>query len=151
MLAIPGREPLVLEHLLLDLNGTLTARGELVDGVAERLVRISRVLAVRMLSADTFGVLDQAASRLGITATVIEWGADKERIVHELGTERCVAIGNGANDAAMLAAAAIGIVVVGPEGAAAATISAADIVCGSVLDAIDLLLDERALIATLRA
>jgi soluble P-type ATPase len=41
--------------------------------------------------------------------------------------------------------------VLGPEGAAAGALRAADVVCASILDALDLLLDERALAATLRA
>jgi soluble P-type ATPase len=77
-------------------------------------------------------------------------GVGKVRIVEGLGPERCVAIGNGANDAAMLAASALGIAVVGPEGAAAAAVHAADVVCASIVVALDLLLDTRALIATLR-
>jgi soluble P-type ATPase len=50
----------------------------------------------------------------------------------------------------MLRAATLGIAVIGPEGAAGPTLVAADVVCRSVLDALDLLLDERALAATLR-
>jgi soluble P-type ATPase len=64
--------------------------------------------------------------------------------------ERCVAIGNGTNDIPMLQAAALGIATVGPEGAASALISTADIVCSSILDALDLLLDPSALASTLR-
>jgi soluble P-type ATPase len=40
--------------------------------------------------------------------------------------------------------------VIGPEGAATATLVAADIVCRSIGDALELLLDDRALAATLR-
>ena len=47
--------------------------------------------------------------------------------------------------------AALGIAVIGPEGAAGAAVRVADVVCGSILDALDLLLDETALRATLRA
>ena len=50
----------------------------------------------------------------------------------------------------MLTAAALGITVIGLEGTSAAAIAAADIVCGSILRAFELLLDTRALIATLR-
>ena len=39
---------------------------------------------------------------------------------------------------------------IGPEGAATATLVAADIVCRSISDALELLLDDRALAATLR-
>jgi soluble P-type ATPase len=50
----------------------------------------------------------------------------------------------------MLQEAALGIVVIGREGAAAATFAAADVVCRSIGDALELLLDDRALAATLR-
>jgi len=148
---IPGRPSLVLEHLLLDVNGTLTNRGELLDGVAERLARIGETLEVHLLSADTFGRLESVARDLGARATKVASGEDKLRVVRELGHEGCVAIGNGANDASMLEAAALGIAVVGPEGAAGAAVRAADVVCTSILDALDVLSDERVLVATLRA
>jgi len=150
-LDIPGRPPLALEHLLLDQNGTLTNRGALIDGVAERLARLRGRLALHVLSADTFGTLDELARQLGVESHRISTGADKRAFLHALGPRRCAAIGNGNNDVAMLDAAAVGIAVIGPEGASAAAVAAADVVCGSVLDALELLLDERVLIATLRA
>ncbi|HZY44758.1 MAG TPA: HAD hydrolase family protein, partial [Anaerolineae bacterium] len=61
-----------------------------------------------------------------------------------------VAIGNGANDVEMLKAAAIGIAVLGREGTASEAIAAADIVTLNVIDAIDLLLNPKRLVATLR-
>jgi soluble P-type ATPase len=147
---VPGRAALRLEHVLLDVNGTITDRGQLVEGVAERLAALAGTLEVTLLSADTFGTLETVAAAVGARAERVESGAGKVRIVEGLGTERCVAIGNGANDAGMLAACALGIAVVGPEGAAAAAVDAADVVCTSIVDALDLLLDTRALIATLR-
>jgi soluble P-type ATPase len=50
----------------------------------------------------------------------------------------------------MLAETALGIAVIGGEGAASAAIQAADVVCASIGAALDLLLDEQALGATLR-
>jgi soluble P-type ATPase len=67
-----------------------------------------------------------------------------------LGRDRCAVIGNGANDVLALEAAAIGFAVLGPEGASAAALRVADIVCASAADALDLLLDPEALAATLR-
>ena len=42
----------------------------------------------------------------------------------------------------MLEAVRLGIVVVGPEGAGGPTVRAADVVCASILDALDLLLED---------
>lgn len=148
---IPGRPSLEIEHLLLDLNGTLTNRGALIDGVAGRLSRIERQLNLHALSADTFGTLDELASELHISAQRISSGVEKRAFLEALGPQHCAAIGNGTNDVSMLSAAALGIAVVGPEGASVAALTAADIVCRSVLEALDLLLDERAMVATLRA
>ncbi|HXF97501.1 MAG TPA: HAD family hydrolase [Gaiellaceae bacterium] len=148
---LPGAGALALEHLVLDLNGTLTDRGRLLDGVAARLAELARRLDVHLLSSDTFGTLGAVADALGVEATAAATGADKVRVLERLGAERCAAIGNGANDAGMLAAAALGIAVVGPEGAAGSALRAADVVCRSILEALDLLRDERALVATLRA
>jgi P-type E1-E2 ATPase len=149
-LEIPGRGSLTLKDLVLDVNGTLTDRGALIDGVSERLAEISTLLDVHVLSADTFGTLGSVAEELGLRPQTISTGDDKARFVAELGAERCVAIGNGANDASMLEAAALGIAVIGPEGAASSALTAADVVCASIVDALGLLLDERTLIATLR-
>jgi len=147
---IPGRSALEVEHLLLDVNGTLTNRGELIGGVEEKLRRLGQTLVAHLLSADTFGSLALVASTLGVRSRVVRSGDEKAAFVRELGPQRCVAIGNGANDTEMLARAALGITVVGAEGAATAAMLAADVVCTSIGDALDLLLDDRALAATLR-
>lgn len=147
---VPGRGRLELAHLVLDLNGTLSDRGVPIPGVAPRLAALRGRLELHVLSADTFGTLAPLAAELGLTARAVATGEEKARLVAELGAERCAAIGNGANDAGMLAAAALGIAVLGREGAAGAALAAADVVCTSIADALDLLLDERALAATLR-
>lgn len=139
-----------LDHLLLDVNGTLTDHGTLIEGVAERLGLLADVLAIHIVTADTFGTAEGLARRLSATITTIADGTEKAARVADLGADRVVAIGNGRNDEAMLRAARLGIAVVGPEGAATSTLLAADVVCTTVTDALDLLLDERAITATLR-
>jgi P-type E1-E2 ATPase len=147
---IPGSEPLRLDHLILDVNGTLTDRAELIDGVEERVRRLREALDVKLVSADTCGNLDAIAETLGLDAERISRGEEKRAHIERLGAERCAAIGNGANDELMLRVARLGIAVVGREGASATTLRAADIVCGSIVDALDLLLDKNALASTLR-
>ena len=84
-ITIPGRAELRLEHLLLDVNGTLTNRGVLIDGVSERLGRLRDTLEIRLVSADTFGTLEAIAERLEIAAVRASGGEDKLRILDELG------------------------------------------------------------------
>jgi P-type E1-E2 ATPase len=149
-ISIPGRSELRLEHVIFDVNGTLTNRGDLIEGVEDRLGRLRGALEIHLVSADTFGTLDAIAERLDAAAVRAGSGEDKVRVLDELGRERCAVIGNGANDALALEAAALGLGVVGPEGASAVALRAADVVCASIADALDLLLDPTALSATLR-
>ena len=147
---IPGHGRLELEHVLFDVNGTLTDRGVLLDGVTERFVRLREKLRVQLVSADTFGTLVEVAAQLGAECLRAGGGEEKRELVERLGASRCAVVGNGANDAAALRAAALGIAVLGPEGASGEALRAADVVCRSVVEALDLLLHERALVATLR-
>lgn len=148
---IPGRGRLELDFLLLDVNGTLSDRGELIVGVTERLTALREQLEPRLLSADTFGTLDTIAEQLDLPAQTATSAEDKLAVLNELGADRCVAIGNGSNDREMLAEAALGIAIVGPEGCSARALAACDLACRSILDALDLLREPRALAATLRA
>jgi soluble P-type ATPase len=148
---IPGAQSLALDYLLLDVNGTLTNRGMLIPGVAERLASLGALLDVRLLTADTYRNLDQTQALLGgVVAQRVRNGQDKAAIAEDLGPGRCAAIGNGANDEPMLRRVALAIAVLGPEGAASGTLLAARLVCPSIVVALDLLADSTALAATLR-
>jgi P-type E1-E2 ATPase len=148
---VPGGEGLRLEHLVLDVNGTLSDRGHLVDGVEPRIRRLAGDLAIHVLSADTFGTAAALADQLGAAFRRVDTGADKRAYVERLGAPRCVAVGNGANDVPMFEAAGLSIAVIGPEGAHMAAIGAATVACRSIGEALDLLLTPPALTATLRA
>jgi P-type E1-E2 ATPase len=153
-IAIPSRAALRLEYLVLDVNGTIALDGQLLPGIGERLDRLGELLAVWLVSADTQGTLASLADSLKVKARLLQPGdeaAQKAALVAELGADQVVAIGNGANDAAMLRQAALGIAVLGGEGLAAACWQAADVVVPDVGAALDLLLRPRRLIATLRA
>jgi P-type E1-E2 ATPase len=152
-LAIPGRGTLRLQHLVTDVNGTLALDGALMDGVARCITSITDRLTVHLLTADTHGRQAAIDQQLGITATRLVPGdeqAQKRRFVEQLGADSVVAIGQGANDALMLKAAALGICVISPEGAAAETVIASNILVPSILAAFDLLDKPLRVVATLR-
>lgn len=147
---IPGIGSFEFEHLLLDLNGTATRWAELEDGVVDGLRAISEQLTVHLLSADTYGTLASLSESIGVRSRVVANGEEKRAAVVELGADVTIAGGNGANDAAMLAAARLGIAVLGGEGLSAAALRNADVLCGSMMEALELLLSENGLAATLR-
>ena len=147
---IPGATAIELEHVILDVNGTLTQRGDLIPGVAERIAPLRQRVVVHLLSADTRGQLDAVAERLAVPAQAISRGDEKRSFVERLGADRCGAIGNGLNDAPMLQAVRLGTAIVGPEGASSAALAAAEVVCATITAALDLLLDPVTLASTLR-
>ncbi len=149
-LCIPGRGNFRLAHLALDLNGTLTLDGRLIDGVADRLTVLCEQMDVRVLTADTLGLAAEIERELGLRVERTGTSADKTVFVERLGKEAVVAIGNGAIDAGMLSAAALGIAVLGSEGLAREAYESADIVTPDILAALDLLLNTKRLVATLR-
>jgi soluble P-type ATPase len=59
-------------------------------------------------------------------------------------------MGNGRNDMLMLYESALGVGIIQQEGTCAKVLTAADVVCTSILDGLDLLLHPLRLAATLR-
>lgn len=151
---IPGFQKLELVHLVLDYNGTLAVDGELLPGVADLLVSLAPLIKIHVITADTFGLARAELADLPVELTIapVESQADtKLQFVNGLGAEHVVAIGNGRNDRKMLQAAAIGIALIQREGGSAQAIANADLVCHSVIDALNLLRNPKRLIATLRS
>jgi P-type E1-E2 ATPase len=153
-LHIPGRRIVQLEYAVFDVNGTLAVDGVLIREVAELIAVLRGKLDVRLLTADTHGKQIEIDNQLKFTAERLKPGGrereQKADYVRALDAEKVVAIGNGSNDVDMLKTAAIGICVLGPEGAASEAIAAADVVVFDVIDAFDLLLVPKRLVATLR-
>ncbi len=154
-LGIPNYGELKLEYLLLDMNGTIAVDGQVIDGVARRLKALKTQLKPMLLTADTHGTASSVAWVLEVKMRRLQAGgneaAQKEAVVAKLGPERVAAIGNGANDAAMLRRAALGIAVLGGEGTALSCLTAADVLAPDINTALDLLLNPRRLLATLRS
>ncbi len=152
-ITVPGFRKLNLEHFVFDYNGTLAFDGKLADSTKERLVALSEFGEVHVITADTFGSVVAETAGLPVTVQTIsqDYGCfDKERIVANLGSEKVVAFGNGRNDGLMLKKAILGIAVIEREGAASISLTNADLIIGNIDDAIDLLLNPKRLIASLR-
>ncbi len=150
---IPGFGRLAIRHLVLDFNGTLARDGALLPGVRRRLRRLASRLKIHVVTADTFGTVRRALAGEPCKVSVLPLRGQaraKREAVSMLGAGATAAVGNGRNDRLMLRAAALGVAVLGPEGAAAETLAAADAVSADIEGALDLLLRPDRLVATLR-
>ncbi|WP_456472761.1 HAD family hydrolase [Methanocaldococcus sp.] len=142
--------------LLLDLNGTIALDGKVIDGVKDRLkILKNNNYKVYILSADTQGTLEEIAKDLGVEKIKISGkeGEAKLKVLRELKSKykgKIIAIGNGKNDRFMLKEADLGICVIGEEGAYVETLMNADIVVNNILNALDLLIYDKRLRATIR-
>ena len=152
-LNIPGRGTLELEHLVCDVNGTLALDGQLLDGLARQINRLQDRLSVHLLTADTHGRQAIIDHQLSLRAVRIQPGNEAEQkaaYIRQLGVSQVIAVGQGANDAAMLKEAALGICVFSAEAVAVETLLAADLVVADIYQALDLLENPLRIVATLR-
>lgn len=152
-LTIPGRGELRIKRLVTDVNGTLALDGLLHDGLAKRIGALRDRLQIHLLTADTHGKQSVIDRQLGLIAMRVTGGNEAEQkaeYVKNLGADSVIAIGQGANDAAMLQAAALGICVMSQEGVAVETLLAADLLVPDIFAALDLFDHPLRLIASLR-
>ena len=152
-LNIPGRGTIQLKHLVCDVNGTLAVDGQLHEGLPRSLKALQDRLTIHLLTADTHGkqaIIDQ---QLNLQAVRVQPGNEAEQkaeFVRQLNAAQVAAIGQGANDAAMLNTAAIGIGILSTEGIASETIKAADLVVPDIFTALALFEKPLRIVATLR-
>lgn len=150
---IPGKGKLILKNMVLDFNGTIALDGVLLPGVEERLNTLSVDLDIFVITADTFGTVCSACSGINGKVEVLSelLGApEKLNFIKKLGVQETVTIGNGTNDSLMLAEAALGILVLGPEGASGKALMAADVVVTDINHGLDMLSNPKRMVATLR-
>ncbi len=150
---IPGFGRVRLEHLVSDFTGTLSVNGQLIPKVDARLNKLAEFMKIHILTADTFGKAQAELKNINCEIHILtgeSHNTQKEEFVVKLGAEKVVVFGNGNNDRRMLKAARIGIAVSEGEGCAVDAIMAANIHVRSAVEGLDLLLNLKRLMATLR-
>jgi soluble P-type ATPase len=113
-------------------------------------VRSPGELADRLQDINTFGTAKLALRALPVEVLKVGSGLDQQKFLAARQRQGVVAIGNGNNDVEMLRHSALGIAVLGPEGMAGALLKHATIVAPSIVVALDLLLEPKRILATLR-
>jgi len=149
-LDIPQRGIIELYHAVFDVNGTLAVDGMPISGGVDRLQALGEHLSLHALTAGTHGNIAELERTLGFPLHMIATGEEKLHYVERLGPAGVIAFGNGRNDVAMLRLAAIGVAILAGEGVAIDALQTADVLALGPVDAIDLVLKPKRLIATLR-
>jgi soluble P-type ATPase len=150
LIEIPGRGVIELLHAVFDVNGTLAVDGIPLPGVVDHLHMLAEQLSLHALTAGTHGNIPELERAFGFPLHKIVTGEEKVRFVKQLGPDGVVAFGNGRNDVAMLRVSAIGVAILAGEGVSIEALQAADVLALGPVDAIDLVLKPKRLIATLR-
>ncbi|OQX73606.1 MAG: haloacid dehalogenase [Campylobacteraceae bacterium 4484_4] len=153
MITIPHFKILELKHIVLDYNGTIAKDGRLLPAVRSLLPELAKKYALHVITADTFGSVEREMEDFDLEVKLLTSEThtrEKAEFIEILGASKTAAIGNGNNDATMLATAALSIAILGEEGCSKEAMMAADLLCGSIVDALELFLYPKRLIATLR-
>ena len=139
----PGQEPLEIEFIVMDFEGTLATDQRVHPKAKDKINLLSKRAKIYIF---TTGEKERASDVLRkVKAEVIyltegEASQGKMNLLLQLGAHRAVAIGNGMDDLAMIEQSGLGIGVMNKEGTMAEVIGKADLVFMNILDALDFLL-----------
>lgn len=150
---IPGREDIEIKNIVFDYNGTIAVNGELIDGVKKKLLELKQLLDVYIVTADTYGTVEEQCRDLGvkiITFPKDNAGLSKQNIIEKIGSENTICVGNGFNDILMFKKSKISIAIMEAEGCSGKLLLESDIVVKSIIDAINLVMSNDMMKATLR-
>jgi len=153
MIEVPNFNTLDIRHIVCDYNGTIAKDGILLPSLKPLFEKLEAHYTIHVITADTFGSVKTQLEGCNVTIKVLESDdhtQEKSDYVRSLGASHCVAIGNGNNDKAMLTVAELGIAVMGSEGCAKDALLSADIIFGNIDEALEILMHEKRLVATLR-
>lgn len=153
MIDIPNRANLPLDTIVCDYNGTIAKDGKVQKSILELFTRLEKEYKIYVITADTFGSVKSQLAGYPCEISILTTDnhtKEKATFLTKLGQANCVAFGNGSNDAQMLHTAALGIAILGDEGCAKETLLASDIICKSIQEGLEILLNPKRLIATLR-
>jgi len=139
----PGQNPLEIEFILLNFEGTLATDRRVHPKAKDRLKLLAKRSKIYILTKgekEAIGEILKKVKAEVIHFTEREVSQGKLDLLRQVGAERTVVIGNGVDDAPMIEEAALGICVIGKEGTSVEAIKKADVVVTDILDALDFLL-----------
>lgn len=139
----PGQEPLEIDFLLLNFEGTLATDRRVHPKAKDKLNLLAKRIKIYILAKGEQVTIREILKKVRAEVAFLiegEVSQGKLDLLRQVGASRTVAIGNGVDDAAMIGEAGLGICILGKEGTSAEAIKKADVVFTDMLDALDFLL-----------
>jgi len=139
----PGQEPLEIDFILLDFEGTLASDRRVHPKAKDKINLLSKRAKIYILTKEGKERVEEVLRK--VKAEIIylmegESSQQKLNLLRQLGATKTVAIGNGVDDGPMIEEAVVGLCVVGKEGASSEAVKNADAIFTDILDALDFLL-----------
>jgi soluble P-type ATPase len=139
----PGQEPLEIEFILIDFEGTLASDQRVHPKAKDKINLLSKRTKIYILTKREKEGVEETLRRVKAEifySMEAETSQRKLDLLRQLGATRTVAIGNGLDDIPMMEEAGLGICVIGKEGTSVEAMKKADVVALNIIDALDFLL-----------
>ena len=139
----PGQEPLEIEFILSDFEGTLATDQRIHPKVKDKINLLSKRAKFYVFTTCEKERVSDVLRNVNAEVIYLKEGEvsrGKLNLLQQLGAHRAVAIGNGMNDMEMIEHSGLGIAVMNREGTVAQVIDKADLVFMNILEALDFLL-----------
>lgn len=148
---IPNSEPLTIETLVFDLNGTLSNYGRISRNTRLLLKTLKRKgFRLILISSDQRGNAADWAKRVGMEFYTASTTEQKKQQVEKLQLTNFAAVGNARVDLGLFEDASLRIGTLQQEGLHTAILPHVDILVGHIDHALTLFLDTDAMCATLK-
>ena len=139
----PSQGNLEIEFILIDFEGTLALDRRVHPKAKDKINLLSKRAKIYILTKEEKEHAEEVLKKVKAEIIYLTEGESSQKkldLLRQLGANRTVAIGNGADDVPMIEEAGLGICVLGKEGTFSEAIKKADVVFMNILDTLDFLL-----------
>jgi len=139
----PGQEPLEIDLILIDFEGTLASDCRVHPKAKDKLNLLAKRSKICILTKENMERVEEILRKVKAEIVYLTEGESSKKkldLLRQWGATRAVAIGSGADDGPMMEEAAFGLCVISKSGASSAAVENADVVFTDILDALDFLL-----------
>jgi soluble P-type ATPase len=138
-----GREPVEIEFILLDFEGTLASDRRVHPKAKDKINLLSKRTKIYILTRGEKEVVGEVLRKVKAEIVYLTERGNPETkldLLHQLGPTRTAAIGNGVDDVPMIEEAGLSVCIIGKEGTSSEAMMRADVIFTNILDALDFLL-----------